>query len=188
MRREDLFPMRTVASQRKGLDDLIDFLKSNISDVKSKTMIEIGCYSGVSSVAFAECFGKVICVDPFIDDYDPNDGVNGFALMSVVEKHFDENTKNHNNIVKLKKTSDEAISYLKKNKDLSDVYFVYIDGLHTYEQVKKDIDNYMPIIAKGGYLGGHDYHENHQPVMKAVNEKINNLDALFVDSSFVKKI
>jgi cephalosporin hydroxylase len=190
MRSQELYPMRTNAVQIKGLQDLIEYLKVNLGDLKSKTMIEIGSYAGESSVMFAQHFGKVICIDPFIDDYDPNDLVNGFATMDVVEKKFDENTKMYNNIEKIKMTSDtaiEKISQLCLNPEF-EVHFVYIDALHTYDQVKKDIENYMPIIANGGYIGGHDYHPNHPEVIRAVDEKLISINASFIDGSFVKQV
>jgi cephalosporin hydroxylase len=181
--------MRTNAVQIKGLQDLIEYLKTHLGDLKNKTMIEIGSYAGESSVMFAEHFGKVICIDPFMDDYDPNDLVNGFASMDIVEKKFDENTKNYQNIEKIKMTSDTAIDMILQlyQNSYFEVHFVYIDALHTYEQVKKDIENYMPIIIDGGFIGGHDYHPNHPEVMRAVNEKLISVSA-FIDGSFVKQV
>jgi hypothetical protein len=52
------------------------------------------------------------------------------------------------------------------------VDFVYIDGKHTYEQVKADILAYLPKIRKGGLLGGHDYYHEYPSVLRAVNELI----------------
>lgn len=190
MRSQELFPMRTDAVQIKGLQDLIEYLKIHLGDLKSKTMIEIGSYAGESSVMFAEHFGQVICIDPFMDDYDPNDLVNGFAKMDVVEKRFDCNIQGFNNILKFKMTSDEAINHVIKMNEYpkTNFSFVYIDALHTYDQVKKDIENYMPIIVDGGFIGGHDYHPNHPEVMRAVDEKLLSVDASFVDGSFVKQL
>jgi len=37
------------------------------------------------------------------------------------------------------------------------VDFVFVDGDHRYEQVRKDIDNYMPKIREGGIIAGHDF-------------------------------
>ena len=56
-----------------------------------------------------------------------------------------------------------------------DVDFVYIDGNHSYEFVKKDIELYYPKVRNGGILGGHDF--NLYGVAKAVVEFIdkNNL-------------
>ena len=55
--------------------------------------------------------------------------------------------------VVLRMTSDEAIFHVP-----SPIHFLWIDGDHRYEQVKKDIVNWMPkIIKPGGLISGHDY-------------------------------
>ena len=49
--------------------------------------------------------------------------------------------------------------------------FVWIDGDHNYEQVKRDIKNYIPLIKSGGFIGGHDYGSPaYTDVKKAVDE------------------
>jgi predicted O-methyltransferase YrrM len=50
-------------------------------------------------------------------------------------------------------TSDE---FFENRKDLK-VDFVHIDGHHTYEQAKRDIQNAKKIVKQGGIIGGHDY-------------------------------
>jgi len=54
--------------------------------------------------------------------------------------------------------------------------FVYIDGNHTYEFVKADIENFWPKIRNGGVLAGHDYNDlNKKPgVKKGVDEFVKN--------------
>lgn len=47
--------------------------------------------------------------------------------------------------------SEEAASYIPNDLDM-----VYIDGNHSYEYVKKDIELYAPKIKPGGLIGGHD--------------------------------
>lgn len=54
--------------------------------------------------------------------------------------------------------------------------FVYIDADHTYEMVKRDIEIWLPLIKKGGMIGGHDYGFPDEVVrwggvQKAVDEK-----------------
>jgi len=63
----------------------------------------------------------------------------------------------------LRMTSDEAMEEIKEK-----VQFVHIDGDHRYEQVKKDIENYLPLIEKGGIISGHDWQND--DIKKAVNE------------------
>lgn len=50
-------------------------------------------------------------------------------------------------------TSDDAVRLF--DDDAFD--FIFIDGLHEYEQVLKDCQNYWPKIKKGGVFAGHDY-------------------------------
>lgn len=44
-------------------------------------------------------------------------------------------------------------------KEFDDEFFdwVYIDGDHRYEAVKRDINDWYPKVKTGGYLTGHDY-------------------------------
>jgi hypothetical protein len=46
--------------------------------------------------------------------------------------------------------------------------FLYIDGNHFYEFVKKDLENYVPKVKQGGVIGGHDFDQI--DVRKAVYE------------------
>ena len=47
--------------------------------------------------------------------------------------------------------SEDAVDDIPEKLD-----FVYIDGNHAYEYVKKDIGLYYPKLKKGGVIGGHD--------------------------------
>ena len=51
----------------------------------------------------------------------------------------------------IRMTSDE---FFKKNKEFFDL--IFIDGLHHYDQVKKDINNSLSILNKGGVVLLHD--------------------------------
>ena len=52
----------------------------------------------------------------------------------------------------IRKKSEEAVKEIKEPLD-----FVYIDGNHWYEFVKKDIDLFYPKVKSGGVIGGHDF-------------------------------
>ena len=68
--------------------------------------------------------------------------------------------------------SDEAYwQHLRKKI----VNFVWIDGHHAYEQVKKDINNYRHNVVGGGLIGGHDYGQV-PDVTKAVDECYENVN------------
>lgn len=47
---------------------------------------------------------------------------------------------------------------------------LFIDGDHRYEGVKKDIENWLPFVKKGGVIFFHDFDETSPGVVQAVNE------------------
>lgn len=62
-------------------------------------------------------------------------------------------------------TSDE---FFAQNQQKFDI--IFIDGLHTYEQVHKDINNALQVLKKGGFIGLHDmiprdWKEHHVPIV-----------------------
>jgi predicted O-methyltransferase YrrM len=159
------------------LKQLITYISINIKLHEAK-MVEIGSFTGESTVIFAEKFGRVIAIDPFVfytekygdrvlDSY-------GQELWDNIEERFKERIIPYGNITHLKMYSDDACKEIKEQVD-----FVYIDGLHTYEQCKKDIENYLPLVRKGGYIGGHDYSNAWPGVKKAVNEMFGKPDHVF---------
>jgi hypothetical protein len=104
--------------------------------------------------------------------------------LTDVYKEFISRTSKYNNIIHIRETSDNAISKLSTTK----VDLVYIDGMHTYKQVKSDIENYLPLINANGFISGHDYHPVWQGVVDAINEKIGNPEKTFQDTSWIKNI
>jgi predicted O-methyltransferase YrrM len=63
------------------------------------------------------------------------------------------------------KYSDKAVNDVPDNLD-----FVYIDGNHDYDFVKKDIELYYPKVRKGGVVAGHDFVASEQGVIRAAIE------------------
>jgi hypothetical protein len=104
--------------------------------------------------------------------------------LEDVYHEFNERISKYDNIKHIRKTSDDAISDLNGYN----FQFVYIDGLHTYEQLKKDIYNYKKLIEPSGFIGGHDYHSNWSGIIKGVDEVFGKPDLTFKDTSWIKKI
>jgi hypothetical protein len=178
---ESLLGMRD-EQYTNGLKDLINSIKK-YRDTKDMTMIEIGSYAGESTRLFADEFKTVISIDPFMNDYDVNDPACHHMDLTNVYYEFKKNINQYDNIKHIRKTSDDAISELSS----IEVDFVYIDGLHTYEQVNQDIKNYLPIINENGFIGGHDFHKNWQGVINAVVENLGQPGNVFSDTSWLFK-
>jgi predicted O-methyltransferase YrrM len=128
--------------------------------------LEIGCYLGKSTVYLAELIkesGKDITlyvIDTFI-------GEGNSAIEDPFYEKYLDNIRNAGieNIIKtFKGTSKEWASEFKPES----LDFVYVDGLHTYDRVKSDIQNYLPKLKSNRIFAGHDY--QYTPIRNAVHE------------------
>ena len=178
----DVFYQMRTAESVKGLVDMINHI-NRYAKVKDMTMVEIGSYIGESTTVFSEYFDKVISIDPFVNDYDPDDMACSHADFSKVYAKFVENTSGILNIVNVRDYSDNVITMFSPGS----IDFVYIDGCHTYEQVKKDILNYLPLIKDDGFIGGHDYSDNWPGVVAAITEVLGEVDIVFEDGNWINK-
>lgn len=149
-----------------------DMLPALIRDRNYKRGIEIGVFAGGHAKAILENSNLklLIGIDPYTmygkggrpggmesqEDFD--------CLYPLVMSRLSSDRYIH-----FKLTSDEAFPFLKLGWEKFD--FVFVDGLHTYEQVKKDLNNYSSIIKKGGVIACHDYnHSGYPGVSEAINE------------------
>ncbi len=134
----------------------LDFLYDAALEMKS--IVELGSYLGRSTVALAEgCKGGIFAVD----HWNWTEGL-GLEMDGTEYEQFKENTKDFNNIIVLKVTTQEASKHFAK------VDMVFIDADHRYEAVKQDIETWLPRTHI--LLCGHDYDE--EGVKKAVDELI----------------
>jgi hypothetical protein len=144
----------------EGIPDLLD---------KDAVLVgvELGTDEGLSSQYLLQSMPNLYLSG--IDPYKPYTDWNG-RVFDDMDQRFEktiERTKIYSSRFILKtKTSDDAVGdYVDEELD-----FVFIDGLHTYEQVTKDITNYYPKLKTGGLICGHDYAKV-AGVRKAVDEQ-----------------
>lgn len=176
----NFYPMRGSQDLVQGLIDLCNAFSYSVNKpTYEMTICEIGSYVGESTEIFANRFRSVFAVDPWMDDYDPNDASCHHAPFTEVEKAFDKRMSFYPNVVKVKGKSEDVIPQLQHKFDI-----IYIDGMHTYEAVRQDIINSYPKVAYA--LAGHDYSDNWPGVVKAVDELLGKPNFVFKDTSWLK--
>ncbi len=165
-----------------GLTELLFDLHNTLLNQKNLKMLEIGSYKGESTFMFASLgiFKEIHCIDPFKGDEEAN------VILSEnwgnVKKEFETNTRYFNNI-----TLHQGFSY-----DLVNIFednyfdFIYIDGNHEYENVKKDIELYLGKTKQ--IIGGHDFQKEWPGVIKAVTEIFDVPDKTYSDGSWIKLV
>lgn len=124
---------------------------------KKNKILEIGCFEGLSSVFFADNFidnqySSLTCVDPFLTT-DYNDHAS--LLQNNEELNFDFNISNCKNSEKItvhKITSDK---FFENNNQTYN--FIYIDGSHDIEFIKRDMENSFNVLEKDGIMWMDDY-------------------------------
>ena len=159
-------------------------------------MIEIGSFNGESTLIFGASmvFDKIYCIDPL--DTKSLDFALDYQTCDEIEKQFNQNVSWFNgNGKELGQTKVELIKDYSYNVvdqfEDNSFDFIYIDGAHDYESVKKDIDLYAPKLKTFGILAGHDYEHTWPGVIKAVDEIVISPQQLIImdDSSWmIKKI
>lgn len=121
----------------------------------SGNILEIGCFEGLSSVFFADNFlnstSSLTCVDPFLNTL--NDHAK--YLQNNEEQNFDfniSNCKNREKITVHKITSDDFFKINNKT-----YHFIYIDGCHEPEFIKRDMENSFQVLETNGIMWMDDY-------------------------------
>lgn len=125
-----------------------------IKNIKNPIGIEVGTAEGFTTKYLLETIQDLTLygVDPYLDyeDWDgkyiSNSEFGYQQLISSTEKFGDR--YNH-----IRDTSDNAATMF--GDEIFD--FIFIDGLHTYDQVVKDYENYWDKLKDGGILIGHDF-------------------------------
>lgn len=127
--------------------------------------IEIGVAKGDNALSTLRelPIERLFLIDPFIPYEDAFGGTDHSADYATACAKLAE----YPQVVWLRKTSESAISEFRNEEPFD---FVYINGNHSFESIKKDITLYYPLIRNNGLIGGHDYTPFYESVIRAVNE------------------
>lgn len=126
--------------QQKKIEwmSLLDLLNKNGD--KFKNCLEIGAYDGGSSISLAHFCDNMLTVDgnkPIRFNVNIIKQVTNYEAISA--NSFEKDT----------------IDYVKKFSP-NGYDLIFIDGDHTYEGVKKDYENFLPLLNNGGIMFFHD--------------------------------
>ncbi len=132
------------------------------------SVLEIGCFEGLSSVFFADNLlthpeSTLTCVDPFLT-IDNNDHAG--LISNQTEEYFDHNIRScqHPDRVTVHKIISDA--FFPQNKATYDI--IYIDGCHEVDFVKRDMENSFAVLRPGGIMWMDDYLGGDKIQIKAV--------------------
>jgi hypothetical protein len=128
------------------------------------TGAEIGVMRGANTINIFRKLNinKMYLIDPY-KIYDGIDGTQKFIMKDTERIANHKLRRYRNRITFVKELSEDATEHVPNELD-----FVYIDGNHHYEYIKKDIELYYPKIKKNGVIGGHDFDQ--PEVARAVTE------------------
>ena len=138
------------------------------------TIVEVGCYLGKATAHLStELINtgapfKLVCVDGW-DNPDFKDIIDLPVPLQDFKDNIEPSLRNlHRN------QSIEArrnLSHLEaKFFADSSIDFCFIDACHDYENVRRDIDAWLPKMKPNGIIAGHDFIPHFDGVMKAVRE------------------
>ena len=126
--------------------------KKNLKKYTKKDIsyLEIGSFEGISAYFVYKFFKNksIHCVDTWQGSNEHGKDTN----FKDVEFKFDNNLKNIEKLSKYKSTSD---IFFNNNQNFFDI--IYIDGLHKYYQVKKDLNNALKYLKEDGIIICDDY-------------------------------
>ena len=170
-----------------GMFQMLEYLENYLPHQEHTEMIEIGSYMGESTMMFAtsNMFNKIHAIEPFKGEEEFND-LFGYD-WETVKKEFLLNTRYWDNRDIITLWEDYSYDIADEFKDGS-VDFIYVDGSHEYEDVKRDIELYLPKIKQGGFIAGHDYMDYFEGCKKAVQETVGEPDEIFRDYSWIKRV
>lgn len=127
-----------------------------------KTVLEIGSFMGLTAWAMAHTAKTITCVDTFKA---ATNGQRQCDELTTLED-FKRAVCRFDNVSYYVGTSEEAAQRIAGQVDI-----VLLDAMHTYEDVKADIERWWPHVLQGGIMAFHDYrHPDFPGVAQAVDE------------------
>lgn len=147
-------------------------------------VLEIGSLEGHTLCLWSTEANHIVSVDKIVPDTDPR-----YTLQSLIHRvlptiFYDYKVSLH--IIDAFSQSDEAKSFVKAHIDNIPgkfFHFIYIDGGHTYEEVRLDFENYFKYLHPFGIIAFHDIDNPLYPGVKQfwAEQKNRRQDYIFIE-------
>lgn len=177
----------------EGWFDFESIYSEAVNKFDDALFVEIGSWLGKStSYMGVEILNskkniKFDCIDTwegskgYEDEEVYNDIIKKFKNSSIYQEFLKNIEPVKDYINPIKNYSYNVVNNYKDNS----IDFLFIDGAHDYESVKKDIEDWFPKVKNTGMICGHDYVSNTPGVIKAVNEFFGEKNIKIVGFSWV---
>jgi predicted O-methyltransferase YrrM len=144
---------------------------------QSNVIVELGSWKGRSTKALAMATpGIVYAVDHWRGSSNERSGPHKEASdlgSSAFFEVFKQNLIQEivlGKLVPVMEDSTVAVQKIMSVLGARTIDLLFIDAEHTYQSVKRDIQNYLPLVSVGGIISGHDYSTAFPDIMKVVDE------------------
>jgi glycosyltransferase involved in cell wall biosynthesis len=128
-----------------------------ICELKPKIFVELGVHNGDSFFTFCQSRKEnnlsTICYGIDTWSGDVHSGFYGSEIFENVRSYNHANYSNFSYLIK--STFETACVQFEENS----IGLLHIDGLHTYESVKSDFENWFPKVENEGLILFHDVRE-----------------------------
>jgi len=143
----------------------VDELEKLVELAAGRWVLEVGSYRGLSAWGMAISAKHVTCIDTFKACSNGQRQENGFTTLEP----FLDATRRFRNVSPITTSSEVAEPSFIDDGECFDMIFP--DAMHTYEDVKADINRWWPHLKPGGVFVMHDYrHWDFPGVEQAADE------------------
>lgn len=133
----------------------------------NRNVLEVGAFMGLSAWGMAITAKSVVSLDTFRANSAGQQQMDELTTLDAYTKAVSRfgNVRWHVG------TSEQGAA-----AGLGDFDMIFLDAMHTYEDVKADIERWWPRVLPGGLMAFHDYGHDHFPgVKQAVDERFGEL-------------
>lgn len=133
-------------------DEAVSLYKLTKASSRKGVIVEIGSWQGKSTIWLAKSGNKVYAIDPHIGAPEQIEQY-GHNIQTLEKFKSNINKAGISEMVApIVETSEEAFKSWRGEP----ISFLFIDGSHQYEDVKKDFILWSPLVMDGGIIAFHD--------------------------------